>query len=507
VAAEERIVQVRKLADGDRFAAHLAQVGADIRFDRSVESGPESPLAQPITVPLGAGGSRTIGNRWAILPMEGWDATSDGRPTEHVIRRWNRFGASGAKLIWGGEAIAVCDEGRANPNQLRIGPDTIDDISNLRAGLVDEHRERFGTTDDFVVGLQLTHSGRYARPSGDLAPKIAYAHPWLDQRVKATQADIVTDDDLDHLHNLFVSAAEMAAAAGFDFVDVKSCHGYLLHELLSGVDRPGPYGGDFEGRTRFLRRTIEAIAKRLPNLGIGVRLSIFDLVPHSAGPDGTGAPERPGDYPYAFGGDGTGVGIDLTESDRLVGVLKDLGVGMVCVTAGSPYYCPHAQRPAYFPPSDGYQPPTDPLIDVARMINATGALKARHPDMVMVGTGYSYLQDWLPNVAQSEVRSNRVDLVGIGRMALSYHDLPADILEGTEIDRRRICRTFSDCTTGPRNGLVSGCFPLDDYYKAMPVRAELAKAKRAAESARRALDGTQPTLPIQDNVHLPAAEE
>jgi 2,4-dienoyl-CoA reductase-like NADH-dependent reductase (Old Yellow Enzyme family) len=479
-----RITQVRKLSDAESFEAHLDRVGADLRFDPLVETGPAAPLAQPITVALGPAGSRTIGNRLAILPMEGWDATADGKPTEHVVRRWHRFGASGAKLIWGGEAVAVREDGRANPNQLRIGPDTVDDIASLRAGLVDRHRERFDITDDLVVGLQLTHSGRFARPAGALAPRIAYAHPWLDGRVNATPADIVTDDELDHLSDLFVSAAELARDAGFDFVDVKSCHGYLLHELLSAVDRPGPYGGDFEGRTRFLRRTIEAIRRRAPDLGIGVRLSIFDLVPYSAGPDGTGVPERPGEYRYAFGGDGTGLGIDLDESSRLVDMLTELGVGLMCITASSPYYCPHAQRPAYFPPSDGYLPPTDPLVDVARMINATAALKARHPDMVMVGSGYSYLQDWLPNVAQAEVHNGGVDLVGIGRMALSYHDLPADILSGAPIDRRRICRTFSDCTTGPRSGLISGCYPIDDYYKSMPIRADLAKAKRAAEAAR-----------------------
>jgi 2,4-dienoyl-CoA reductase-like NADH-dependent reductase (Old Yellow Enzyme family) len=376
----------------------------------------------------------------------------------------------------------VCDEGRANPNQLRIGPDTVEDIADLRAGLVDQHRGRFGTAEDLVVGLQLTHSGRFSRPSGPVAPRTAYSHPYLDPRVSATEADIVSDDELDRLLELFVSAAELAAQAGFDFVDVKSCHGYLLHELLSGVDRPGPYGGALAGRSRFLCRTIEAIRNRIPELGVGVRLSIYDFSPFRAGPDGTGVPEERRSYRYAFGGDGTGVGIDLDESDRLIGWLEDLGVTMVCVTAGSPYYCPHAQRPAYFPPSDGYQPPNDPLVDVARLINASAALKAQHPDVVMVGTGYSYLQEWLPNVAQWQIRNNRIDLAGIGRMALSYPDLPADVLSGRAIDRRRICRTFSDCTTAPRSGLVSGCFPLDDYYKAMPIRAEVAKAKRDAEA-------------------------
>ncbi|MGI9646902.1 MAG: NADH:flavin oxidoreductase [Acidimicrobiia bacterium] len=480
MAARKRITQVRKLSDPQALAAHLDEIGADLDFDHQVESGPEAPLARPIQVQLGSSGSRTIGNRFAILPMEGWDGTADGRPTELVTRRWRRFGDSGAKLIWGGEAVAVADEGRANPNQLRIEADTIDDIASLRAGLVDQHYDRFGGTDDLVVGLQLTHSGRFSRPAGAAAPRIAYQHPWLDKRVDATPSDIVTDDELDHLRGLFVSAAEMAEGAGFDFVDVKSCHGYLLHELLSGIERPGPYGGDFAGRTRFLRTTIETIRTRFPNLGVGVRLSIYDLIPHSPGPDGTGAPELNGEYPYAFGGDGSGLGIDLTEPDRLLGELRDLGVSLMCVTTGSPYYCPHAQRPAYFPPSDGYQPPTDPLIDVARMLNATAELKSRHPEMVMVGTGYSYLQEWLPNVAQYQVRNDRVDLVGMGRMALSYHDLPADTLAGVELDRRRICRTFSDCTTAPRNGLISGCFPLDEHYKSMPIRAEVTRAKRKA---------------------------
>jgi hypothetical protein len=157
---------------------------------------------------------------------------------------------------------------------------------------------------------------------------------------------------------------------------------------------------------------------------------------------------------------------------------------MVCMTAGSPYYCPHAQRPAYFPPSDGYLPPHDPLVDVARLVDAAADLKARHPGLVVIGSGYSYLQEWLPNVAQAVVARGAVDSVGIGRMALSYPDLPADVLAGRQVDRRQLCRTFSDCTTAPRNGLVSGCYPLDPHYKTMPERVELTQAKRAAESSR-----------------------
>ncbi len=473
------VTQVRRLKEADEFRAHLAGLGVDLPFDPVVD--PAGTLARPLRMRDGTAGELVAGNRWCVLPMEGWDATTDGRPTDLVRRRWTRFGGSGAKLVWGGEAVAVVPEGRANPNQLCIGPTSTDDLAGLRQVLVDAHTERFGTADDLLVGLQLTHSGRWARPDGGHAPRTAYAHPVLDGRVGAGAADVLDDDELETLSERFVEAAVVAHAAGFAFVDVKACHGYLLHELLSGVDRPGPFGGDLEGRSRFLCRTISGIRDRVPGLAVGVRLSAFDLAPHVPGPNGTGVAEV--GIHHAFGGDGTEPeGHD--EVDRLLAVLADLGVGTVCVTAGSPYYCPHAQRPAFFPPSDGYLPPRDPLVDVARLVGVAAELKARHPDLAVVGSGYSYLQEWLPNVAQAVVGGGGADSVGIGRMVLSYPDLPADVLAGRPLDRRRLCRTFSDCTTAPRHGLVSGCFPLDDHYKAMPERLELTRVKREAEAAR-----------------------
>ena len=473
------VTQVRRLKEADEFRAHLAGLGVDLPFDPVVD--PAGTLARPMRMRDGTAGELVAGNRWCVLPMEGWDATTDGRPTDLVRRRWTRFGGSGAKLVWGGEAVAVVPEGRANPNQLCIGPTSTDDLAGLRQVLVDAHTERFGTADDLLVGLQLTHSGRWARPDGGHAPRTAYAHPVLDGRVGAGAADVLDDGELEALSDRFVEAAVVAHAAGFAFVDVKACHGYLLHELLSGVDRPGPFGGDLEGRSRFLCRTISGIRDRVPGLAVGVRLSAFDLAPHVPGPNGTGVAEA--GVHHAFGGDGTEPeGHD--EVDRLLAVLADLGVGTVCVTAGSPYYCPHAQRPAFFPPSDGYLPPRDPLVDVARLVGVAAELKARHPDLAVVGSGYSYLQEWLPNVAQAVVGGGGADSVGIGRMVLSYPDLPADVLAGRPLDRRRLCRTFSDCTTAPRHGLVSGCFPLDDHYKAMPERLELTRVKREAEAAR-----------------------
>jgi 2,4-dienoyl-CoA reductase-like NADH-dependent reductase (Old Yellow Enzyme family) len=146
-------------------------------------------------------------------------------------------------------------------------------------------------------------------------------------------------------------------------------------------------------------------------------------------------------------------------------LLDELKIKLVCVSAGSPYYNPHIQRPALFPPSDGYEPPEDPLAGVARLLEAGAELKARYPQMCVVGTGYTYLQDWLPNVGQYYVRAGKVDFVGLGRMVLAYHDLPYDVVNGLPLQTKRLCRTFSDCTTGPRNGLVSGCYPLDPFYK------------------------------------------
>lgn len=470
--------KVASLKTAEAFQERLREIDTTLPFDATIESGASSPLGQPIESHAGA-----IGNRFSILPMEGWDGTTDGHPTDLTRRRWRNFGDSGAKLIWGGEAVSVRHDGRANPNQLVLNEATAADIESLRTELVTAHEKRFGNTDDLCIGLQLTHSGRYARPNDkkQMEPRIAYRHPLLDPRAGvADDKPLLSDGDLDQLVADFVAAAVLAQKAGFAFIDVKHCHGYLGHELLSGYDRPGKYGGDFEGRTQFLREIVAGVRAEAPGLAIGVRLSIFDFKPYRPGDDRIGVPDVDGSYRYAFGGDGTGAGINLSEPGRFLALLKELGIQLACTTAGSPYYNPHIQRPATFPPSDGYLPPEDPLVGVARQIDATARLKADHPDMILVGSGYSYLQDWLANVGQAAVREGMVDSIGLGRMVLSYHDLPSDTLAGKKLTRKRVCRTFSDCTTAPRNGMVSGCYPLDPFYKERPERAELlalAKAK------------------------------
>ena len=477
------IVQVRKLEDPAALRRRLTELGLVLPTDDSVD--PAGPLADRLAV----GSLRDLPNRWAILPMEGWDASAHGRPTDLVRRRWARFGESGAGLIWGGEAVAVVHSGRANPNQLCIGADSERDLGELRSHLIRAHADANGTDpgNQPVVGLQLTHSGRWARPDGQPRPRTAWTHPLLDDRCGAGVPAVLSDGELEDLVAAFAAAARVAAAAGFDFVDVKQCHGYLGHELLSAVDRPGPYGGDLAGRTRWITTVLDAVRSEAPGLALASRVSLYDMVPFVAGPDGSGVPQQgdPGSsVPFCFGGDGSGTGVDLTETHQLMDILAAHGVELVCATAGSPYYVPHAQRPAFFPPSDGYRPPEDPLVEVVRMASATRSVTEMHPDLVVVGSGLTYLQEHLPNVAQALVREGWMHSAGIGRMALSHPSLPADTLAGRAPERRLICRTFSDCTTAPRNGLVSGCYPLDGFYRQRPERITLASLKRQVRAAR-----------------------
>jgi 2,4-dienoyl-CoA reductase-like NADH-dependent reductase (Old Yellow Enzyme family) len=459
------------------FLNRLDELNIQLPFDEELATD-NSPLAASIPFT-----PHPIGNRFAILPMEGWDGTSDGKPTDLTRRRWQNFGHSGAKLIWGGEAVAVRHDGRANPNQLVINQANLNEIANLRELLVAAHQSHGDRIDDLLIGLQLTHSGRFARPNEKqtLEPHTAYRHPLLDAKFSVPESALLSDDDLKRLRDDFISAAKLAHQAGFAFVDIKHCHGYLGHELLSGVRRPGKYGGSFENRTRLLREIVAGIQSEAAGLQVGVRISIFDFIPFQRDPTGNGIPAEMftanARYDLAFGGDGSGQGIDLEEPHLFMDLLASIGIRLVCTTAGSPYYNPHIQRPAAFPPSDGYLPPEDPLVGVARQIQATAELKRRHPSLIFVGSAYSYLQEWLPNVAQAVVANGSADSIGLGRMVLSYPELPRDVIGGSKMQRKKICRTFSDCTTAPRNGIVSGCYPLDPFYKSLPQREQLLEIK------------------------------
>lgn len=476
-----RFPRVASLGGPEALRARLAELGVELPCDGEPLAAPHSPLAAPLVL----GPDLTAANRFAVQPMEGWDGTPEGLPSQLTERRWRRFGASGAGLIWGGEAVAVRADARANPNQLLLDARTAPSLGRLRQALLAAAREAGRPRP--VVGLQLTHSGRWSVPTrAGRRPRVAQRHPHLDRRVGIRDdAPVLSDAEIPELLADFARAARLARDEGFDFVDLKHCHGYLLHEFLAARDRPGRYGGAaLEARTRLTRELVVAVQEAAPGLPLGVRLSLFDGVPHHE-QVGAGVPEAVS-LPYRLG-----FGLDpwaperpdLAEPVALVRELVGLGVRWINVTAASPYYAPHLQRPAAFPPSDGYPPPEDPLVGVWRLLHAACALKAAVPEALVVSSGWSYLQEFVPPVAQACVRAGWFDAIGLGRLALVYPELPADVLAGRPLARKRLCRTFSDCTTAPRNGLVSGCYPLDPFYRARPERAALEKAKRAARRA------------------------
>jgi NADPH2 dehydrogenase len=488
-----KLTRIPSLKTVDDFRRHVASLNIELPCEDGIEMGHDSPLAQACSEMTING--KAIENRWAIQPMEGWDATASGAPTEEVRRRWQRFGESGASVIYGGEAMAVRSDGRANPNQLIINEQNKGAIAQLREGLICARKDRFGAraAEEVIVGFQLTHSGRFCRPHDKkrLEPRIAYRHPILDRKFNIDSDDVLlSDPDVEQLIEAYIGAAKLAADAGADFVDIKHCHGYLLHEFLGAHTRQGKFGGSFENRTRILRDIIDGVRASGNKIDIGVRLSAFDLVPFrpdparsQAGKLGPGIPEEFSSclpYQYGFGVNPQNpVEYDLVEPLKFMELCGQLGVKLLNLSAGSPYYNPHIQRPAAYPPSDGYQPAHDPLIDVARQINVVREFKQRAPaGMAIIGSAYSYLQEYLPHVAQYVVRHGWTDMVGLGRMTLSYPGILADAVTTGTLATKSICRTFSDCTTAPRNGLISGCYPLDKYYSAKPEFQKLKEIKK-----------------------------
>ncbi len=483
-----RIPTLKTVGD---FRNHVAGLGLNLPCEDLIAVGSASPLAQPVTSATING--KTIGNRFAIQPMEGWDGTTTGGVTDEMRRRWQRFGESGAKLIYGGEAMAVRPDGRANPNQLIINEENKAGIAELREILVRAHTECYGTADDLVIGFQLTHSGRFCKPNDKkrMEPRVAYRHPILDRKFNVTSDDqVFTDGEIEQIIQSYIDAAKIAWEAGADFVDIKHCHGYLLHEFLSAFTRPGKYGGSFQNRTRILREIVAGIRASGNKIELGVRLSAFDFVPFRPDPEnskpgklGPGIPEDFAHclpYQYAFSTNHKNpVEPELSETFQFMELCTELGVKILNLSAGSPYYNPHIQRPAAYPPSDGYQPAHDPLIDVARQINVVRELKAKAPPgLVLIGSAYSYLQEFFPHVSQYVVRHGWTDMVGLGRVVLSYPNILAEAVEKGALTPKMICRTFSDCTTAPRNGLISGCYPLDKYYSAKPEFQKLKELKK-----------------------------
>ncbi len=425
-------------------------------------------LLEPIQI-----AGRRIGNRLAILPMEGCDARADGAPGELTFRRFERFGDGGAKLIWG-EACAVVPEGRANPRQLWANPERTDEFARLVAATRSAHRAANSDDGDLLIGLQLTHSGRYSFER----PILATHDPYLDPRTaidKKTSrfagpdTPLITDDELDRLQDHYVAAARLARAAGFDFVDLKQCHRYLLNELLGATNRPGKYGGAFSNRARFIRELIVRLRGDCPDLMIATRLNVFDGPPFERGVEGVGVASAIRTSAHAVWGGRwqDPQAEDMGDPLALIEMLGDEGVSLVCVTVGNPYASPHLLRPFEYAPPDGYQPPEHPLIGVDRHFRLTAVVQRAFPDFVVVGSGYSWLQAYAFQAGAANIKAGKTSLVGIGRGALSQPDFARRLAAGEPLDRKRICRTFSFCTALMRSKsneegqFPTGCPPFD----------------------------------------------
>jgi len=466
----------------EELQASAEAVGAThVRFEADRER-VQRVLAQKVRV-----GRRTLGNSLAIHPMEGCDGALDGAPDELTWRRYRRFAAGGAKLVWF-EATAISQGGRANPRQLWIHKDTRDGFARLLEEIRNVHRRTYENADDLLVPLQLTHSGRYSYPK----PVIAVHNPVVDQKTGIpSDFPVISDDELERLEDAYVDAVGLAVQAGFDAVDIKVTHGYLLSELIGAKTRAGRYGGSLENRTRFIKNVIGKIRAAYGNrLMLCMRLGCYEGVPYERDPTtGKGRP-LPFPLPYRWG-----LGVDennplreeLTEVKQAIAWFREWGIELLNVSMGSPYFNPHVGRPFEKPDEGNYEQPEHPLLGVDRHFRIAGELQQAFPDLPMVGTGYSWLQKYAIHAGAWNIENGAIRLMGIGRGALAYPDFARDALEKGELDESRVCKTLTYCTflmrqkNHPLGQFPTGCPPFDKEVFG-PIIKEAREAKRRASA-------------------------
>jgi 2,4-dienoyl-CoA reductase-like NADH-dependent reductase (Old Yellow Enzyme family) len=446
-----------RFRDRAALVQRVAQLGLDVPLSDDI-----SILFSPVVV-----ARKILPNRLVVLPMEGADGDAAGRPSDLTLRRYKRYADGGARLIWF-EATAVTADGRSNPHQLLINRETRDGFKRLvKETRLAAHR-KYGHDHNLLLILQLTHSGRHARPSGRPAPVIAQHNPLLDAR-QALPADypLITDQALDALQNDFLAAAGLAHEAGFDGVDIKACHGYLVSELLAAFTRSDSrYGGLFENRTRFLVETCEKIKQRVRGLFVTSRLSVYDSLP----------------YPYGFGVDRDRPGeIDLGEPIRLIKKLRNIDFPVLALSLGIPAYKAHYGRPFDKPLIGQELPDEHPLVGVSRWLRVTSEIQKTFPTLPVVGAGYSWLRHFFPYVAAAMVEKERVSLVGLGRESLAQPGWINALAADGRIDERGACICCSKCSQILRSGRHVGCV----VYDARIYQEEYRQARKGAKKTRR----------------------
>ena len=438
--------QLGSIEDLERLGKRL---GVQIEASEDV-----SILAEPVELR-----GLSIPNSLAVHPMEGCDGDSQGRPGKLTLRRYERFAAGGAGLLWV-EATAVVPEGRANPRQLWLNEKSKDSFAAMVKSIRQDATEAIGPMHKPVLVLQLTHSGRYSKPQGVAQPMIAQRDPYRDALAPQQKPDtnrkskipddwpLVSDEYLDKLQDAYVTAARIAFEVGFDAVDIKSCHGYLINELFACHNRDGKYGGPFENRTRFVLEVIDKIHNELgEDKPITTRLGIYDAIP----------------YPYGWGVDKDDYHKpDLTEPKKLIGLLQQRGVNLINITVANPYYNPHVGRPFNEPIVGGYEEPEHPLVGVSRLVNLTGEIQKEFPGIAIVGTGYSWLRTLFANVGAANKATGLTTLVGAGRMAFAYPDFAKDIITKGRMYPEKVCVSCSACTQIMRDAGMTGCVVRDN---------------------------------------------
>ncbi len=445
-----------------------------------VELGLELPCAQDISVlrePTSFG-RLELPNRLAVQPMEGCDGTPAGEPSELTLRRYRRWGAGGAGLIWF-EACAIVPEARANPRQLWLHEGSAGAfkriINETRAAAAESMHHRP------VLVLQLTHSGRYSRPVNKPEPIIAHRSAVLDPHSRLPpDYPLISDQELNQLQERYVEAAQLASQVGFDAVDIKSCHRYLINELLASFTRADSrYGGPYENRARMLLETASRIRQAVPEIDLTCRLNLFDGVP----------------YPYGWGVDRERPAQpDLTEPLRLIGQLMELGLRAINVSAGNPYYNAHYGRPFDWPDASGSIPQEHPVEGVARLVHLARQAQQAYPELAVVGTGYSWLRQYFAHFAAAAVEKGWVRIVGLGRGALAYPDFAKDLITQGRMEPLRVCISCSSCTQIMRDGGQVGCVARDYEYYAPALRAgrmtDPAEVRKLAANCRQCIDPT-----------------
>lgn len=386
-----------------------------------------------------------IPNSLATHPMEGGDSDEKGSPTELTYRKYKKIARGGSGLIWL-EAVSICKEGRSNDKQLWITEDNWRDFKKLNDLIKKSAKEEFGEGFEPKTIIQLNHSGRYCKVNGKRNPIIATHKRVLDEAIGISEDyPLVTDEYLDDLITKYIEAARLSKKAGFDGVDIKACHGYLLSEILSAYNRKGKYGGSFENRTKLIRDIVHKIKtdKECKGLLLSSRLNIYDAVPY---PDGWGVSKT------------EDIEIDLEEPKKLIRLLANDGVKLISITMGNPYFIPHINKPYDM---GNYIPDEKVIFSCNRLIKEVGEIQKSIPEVSIVGVGYSWFRQFAHYVGAGSLKEGLCSIVGFGRESIAYSDFARDILQNGEMKLNKVCISCSKCSEMKAKIGTCGCVVRD----------------------------------------------